>query len=1330
MNTNNSTYYLGLDLGTNSIGWAVTDTEYSLIRKKGKDLWGIREFEEGEFAYKRTFQRLKRRRRQREQVRLGLLRSYFADDIKKVDPDFFVRIDNSKFLRDDKEIDSLNAVFDDEKYQDKDYYHQFPTIYHLRKELIENPNKHDVRLVYLAVASMFRHRGHFWSSNANQKINKKSGSELLLRFFDIIEKRMGTTIAFNSIGKVEEAYFDLKKTKGEKCADICKILGIGVNQERERELIKLVCGLEVNTQSLFGIVPNKKICFSKKNYVEETQELIHFLGRKYFDVIDSAKEVYDLLITRMYLNNSDYISFLKVDIYNKHKKDLRILKDVIRKYCPERYDSLFRGMEAGSYSCYINSSNSCGKKKRRNMGGRKDRSIDEFYSNIMSTLSEFDDELIDYIKTEISKRFFIPKLRTIDNSIIPNYVYADELDRIINNASKYVSFLNEISDGITYGEKIRRLFTFQIPFYIGPITEQSALHGGNGWVKRKKQGTVFPWNFDEMIDEEECAKRYILQRVKQCSYMYNEKTEPRNSLLYQKFCILDEINNIRINGVKISVDIKQKIFDELYLKSSKVTREEIAKYLIKNGYISCSNQMSGIDKEVKNNYTTYHLLKPILGEQIANEEWVDRIVYYITLFSVSDKLRKKKIIELCKEELNETQIHMLCDLNFRGWGSLSREILLLKEDDAGRSVIDNMWSTNASFIETVTSCKYKFAAKIKEKRDKAIRSINDINYDDIKSNTMTMAANKICWETIKVLRDIIHVMGCTPQSVYIEVNRYEGKKGELGRSERVEDKFINYFRKVPNRDYWEQEIKKASNRGLLKNRRIQLYFLQMGKDMYTGMPMDMEDVLNESLYDIDHIYPKSQIRDESIENNLVLVNKQENARKEDEYPLSKTIRNNPKIRKVWLHLRKYNLMSVEKYNRLCSINPISNEQKEEFLREQLVEMSQAAMQVKNVFQGIMPEANIRFVKANSVSELRRKYDLPKSRFVNDFHHANDAYLSIVVGNAFFTKFGSDPHWFVYHSNRNYNIDKFYDEDIKEDDVVGWISGEEGTVYKIREVLSKNTPLLSRKAFVGHGGIFDETIYSANKAIQGVYLPLKTRDKRLLNVSRYGGYKSATTAYFFLVEHLCRKGIVKTLESVPIYLKDKIGTDRKLLEVYCKNILGLENVRIVVPKIKLQSLFMINGFYLHISGKTENRISFRNAVQLCLDMEWVKYVSLIEKNKMCDQITLEKNCQLYRILAEKHTSSIFAKKPTPMGSMLLQGYGLFENLTLEEQCKCLKQILKLTQIGMTEADLSVLGGGKRSGIIKLHKNITNLDSIYLINQSSTGIFESRINLLIL
>ena len=58
-------YYLGLDMGTSSLGWAVTDPEYHLLRAKGKDLWGVRLFPEAESSAGRRTQRISRRRLQR-----------------------------------------------------------------------------------------------------------------------------------------------------------------------------------------------------------------------------------------------------------------------------------------------------------------------------------------------------------------------------------------------------------------------------------------------------------------------------------------------------------------------------------------------------------------------------------------------------------------------------------------------------------------------------------------------------------------------------------------------------------------------------------------------------------------------------------------------------------------------------------------------------------------------------------------------------------------------------------------------------------------------------------------------------------------------------------------------------------------------------------------------------------------------------------------------------------------------------------------------------------------------------------------------------------------
>ena len=72
-------YYIGLDIGTSTIGWAVTDEEYNLMRAKGKDLWGVRFFQEAQTAADRRNKRSKRRRLMRRNSRLQILRELFED---------------------------------------------------------------------------------------------------------------------------------------------------------------------------------------------------------------------------------------------------------------------------------------------------------------------------------------------------------------------------------------------------------------------------------------------------------------------------------------------------------------------------------------------------------------------------------------------------------------------------------------------------------------------------------------------------------------------------------------------------------------------------------------------------------------------------------------------------------------------------------------------------------------------------------------------------------------------------------------------------------------------------------------------------------------------------------------------------------------------------------------------------------------------------------------------------------------------------------------------------------------------------------------------------
>lgn len=54
-------FYLGADIGTNSVGIACTDENYELIRAKGKDCWAVRLFDESKTAETRRNFRTSRR---------------------------------------------------------------------------------------------------------------------------------------------------------------------------------------------------------------------------------------------------------------------------------------------------------------------------------------------------------------------------------------------------------------------------------------------------------------------------------------------------------------------------------------------------------------------------------------------------------------------------------------------------------------------------------------------------------------------------------------------------------------------------------------------------------------------------------------------------------------------------------------------------------------------------------------------------------------------------------------------------------------------------------------------------------------------------------------------------------------------------------------------------------------------------------------------------------------------------------------------------------------------------------------------------------------------
>ena len=140
-------YYVGLDMGTGSLGGAVTDTQYHLLKVKGKDFWFVREYETAKSQLDRRTHRIAKRRLQRHKARIGLIRSYVAEDVLKRDPLFYIRQDNSKYYQEDKEVrlTTKDSIFADPGYGDKEYHDdkEYPTIFHLRQALLRDQIKYE-----------------------------------------------------------------------------------------------------------------------------------------------------------------------------------------------------------------------------------------------------------------------------------------------------------------------------------------------------------------------------------------------------------------------------------------------------------------------------------------------------------------------------------------------------------------------------------------------------------------------------------------------------------------------------------------------------------------------------------------------------------------------------------------------------------------------------------------------------------------------------------------------------------------------------------------------------------------------------------------------------------------------------------------------------------------------------------------------------------------------------------------------------------------------------------------------------------------------------------
>ena len=1376
--------YLGIDLGTNSVGWAVTDGNFKLLRRRHQHLWGIRLFDEAKTASDRRLHRSQRKRLARRRARIFELRQLMKSEIDKVDPNFFYRLDYS-FAFDWKDEARRKRIkksilFADPHFTDKDFFKKYPTIFHLRKALMEwdGAEKPDIRFVYLALHHIIKYRGNFLdpSENIGENVSENEIKSLFLEIDNSYlnlypaDKGEQENITPSSFGITDEQASFIKNEifkKNDGFSSTSEAIN-NLFQERrltamEKGIVKLISGGKVSFHIVFpGDVEDVDglESFSLDDWDEKIEPKLDSYPEDVSSILIACKRLYDSHKLTRILGSNDFISSAMVERYERHKQQLRALKKFVKTYYPNKYNDIFREPSNGknsaaNYSHYIGSTLVGGRKGRDFVGNTAGRGghvkRDDFYKFLKKEL-ELDEKKIkgredslvatsptyefERAKIDQQKRIlelieandFLLRQNGGENGVIKRQIHQKELERIIERMEGYYPFLAEKdADGLTVSDKIKSIFKLKIPYYIGPLDNN--LGNPNSWAKKtdawknRKPGEIHPWNWEKFVDKDQAAEEFIKRMVNKCSYILSEDTLPRFSILYSEFCVLNEINKILIksgNGLSYFDQATKDEILELYKENGKLSKTDIKNVVKKHIGTSdfelyTAGATSDDDKPLtgeylKANMRSYSDLKGILQDAFDVEK-AEHIIMDITLFEDRNILVQR--VKRLMPNLSADQISRITKLKYKGWGNLSRKLLTklrsgVVDDNGvvsytGPSIIELMRRVSKkdgsdyseNFMQILFKEDYHFEDLLEEINEESSDGYSDyVHYvnESLYGSPMTKRA---IIQSMKVIREVEHIIGRRVDAIFMESPRGQDPSipqekrningNELNRS-KVLDKLYKYAQRLATERYAAfstsvQKMKKKLDEGnvSLQAKRYYLYFTQLGYDVYTGKAIDFDDLNKENLYDVDHIIPRSMKKDDSLDN-LVLVSQRVNRDvKKDIYPIpSNIIRDNPAAQKVIEFLHKSGLMSDSKFNRLMRpvTRPVTDDEKATFINRQIVSTSQSIKQLRDVlhkdyFNALkkehpewddetidhnIPELNM--PKASLAHDFREKFDIPKCRETNDFHHAHDAYLNIVTGEC--SKSFFHLAWKIHEVNKKWVktdqdnkdrileknperkvttklVNKIFDGNIRSrfsTSEFDWISdqGTYPTIAIVKKQLKNNDILYTKMLTRGSGDFYDQLVLSPRRA-QGKDLDVRAsvksidgKDSRLAlmgDVSKYGYYDNAKTSFYSLIKYTDKKNVeIFALLPVKNDIACKYISNEDFAIEYARYWMNSKNVRILIKRILVNSLLTVGPETLpvRITAKTGDSFAYELSYQPFYSQELQKYCnSLIFLNEKIKEI---------------------------------------------------------------------------------------------------------------
>jgi CRISPR-associated protein Cas9/Csn1, subtype II/NMEMI len=1369
----NKPYSIGLDIGTNSVGWAVITDDYKVPSKKmkvlgntdkhfiKKNLIGALLFDEGTTAEDRRLKRTARRRYTRRKNRLRYLQEIFSKEMSKVDSSFFHRLDDSFLVPEDKR-GSKYPIFAT-LVEEKEYHKKFPTIYHLKKHLADSKEKTDLRLIYLALAHMIKYRGHFLYEESFD-IKNNDIQKIFSEFISIYDNTFEGSSLIGQNAQVEAIFTD-KISKSAKRERVLKLFPDEKSTGLFSEFLKLIVGNQADFKKHFDLEEKAPLQFSKDTYDEDLENLLGQIGDDFADLFLVAKKLYNAILLSGILTVKDLstkapLSASMIERYENHQKDLAALKQFIQNNLQEKYDEVFSDQSKDGYAGYIN-----GKTTQ-----------EAFYKYIKNLLSKF--EGADYFLDKIEREDFLRKQRTFDNGSIPHQIHLQEMNAILRRQGKHYPFLNENR------EKIEKILTFRIPYYVGPLAR------GNrdfAWLTRNSDQAIRPWNFEEIVDQASSAEDFINKMTNYDLYLPEEKVLPKHSLLYERFAVYNELTKVKFiaEGLRdyqfLDSGQKKQIVNQLFKEKRKVTEKDIIHYLHNvDGYDGI--ELKGIEKQFNASLSTYHDLLKIIKDKAfmddaKNEAILENIVHTLTIFEDREMIKQR--LAQYDSLFDEKVIKALTRRHYTGWGKLSAKLINgISDKKSGKTILDYLiddGEINRNFMQLIHDDGLSFKEIIQKAQ--VVGKTDDVK-QVVQELPGSPAIKKGIWQSIKIVDELVKVMGHAPESIVIEMAREnqttaKGKKNSQQRYKRIEDALKNLAPGLDSNILKENPTDNVQ----LQNDRLFLYYLQNGRDMYTGKPLEINQLSN---YDIDHIIPQAFIKDNSLDNR-VLTSSKENRGKSDNVPSLEVVE---KMKAFWQQLLDSKLISERKFNNLTKAERerggLNELDKVGFIKRQLVETRQITKHVaqildaqfnKEVTEKDKKNRNVKIItlKSNLVSNFRKEFGLYKVREINDYHHAHDAYLNAVLAKAILKKYPKLEPEFVYGDYQKYDLKRyisisrdpkevekatqkyffysnllnFFKEEVhyadgtivrranieysKDTGEIAWNKEKDfATIKKVLSLPQVNIVKKTEEQTVGqNGGLFDNNIVSKKKVVDASKLiPIKSD----LLPEKYGGYARPTIAYSVLVTYKQNNKIKNTMIGIPVLTKLEFERNPNL---YLKN-LGINNVLHIIKLVKYTVLEFKHKYGTYRRFIVSNQ-ELKRANQIFVTTKQMKLISqyiTLDKNE--HDSLLKNNQQLTQSIWNQFLEFMLA---TDLVNSKQYEELIATNIKTIEECRSIMNrvvtTLSFTNINAGQKkiifDDTLSLPIKRWQFTDSNKMVKKIMDATLIHQSITGLYETRIDL---